>query len=79
MEREKKNQKTGGNPEVYTVRCQDQATNLDLRYGPRKQLRDLLQQIRFTVTRMSWQKVSEQPKTPIVPPKSQISDRGQRS
>lgn len=69
----------GGNPGVYTVCCQNQATNLDLRHRLREQLRDLLQQIRFTVTRMSWQKVSEQPKTPIFTHKSKISDRGQRS
>lgn len=67
-----------GSPEVCAARCQSQAAHSGSRRRLRKQWRDLLQ-IKFIVIRMSWQKISEQPETHILPHKSNIMDCGQRS
>ena len=70
---------TSGTPEVYAVCCQNQAIHWDLRHRLQEQLRDLLQQIRSIVTRISGQKVSEQPETHMFTHEAKISDHGQRS
>lgn len=50
---------------IYTVCYQSEATSLGFRHRLQKQLRDLLQQIKFIVIKMSWQKFSGQPETHI--------------